>query len=204
MRNAIQILSVIILLFAVISCGHSDKKSAPEDKARTTRKKELNKFEKRVAVLKTIEPVVYEDLKAWFPKQLDGLPLTETKPFYPMFDGQINVQATYGKLTDEKSSTLTLMDAAGPKGSSFATEIEEHQEKLPDLNAKGMEYNYAVEVRDWYARQVYAKDKKITQISFFHDDRMFIKLMSKGYTLEESWDLIGDLDFKALSKLITE
>jgi len=205
MKNSIQILGLIVLFFTAIACGDRDKKSASNDKAPTTKKKELNKFEKRIEVLKTIEPVAYEDLEAWLPQSWGDLSLTKVKPFFAMFDGQTNLRADYvNKVNGQLGAYLVLMDAAGPKGTSFAWEIEEHQTKTPDVNAKGTEIKSAVRVKDWYARQAYTKDKNITQISFFHKDRIMIKLVASDLNVEESWDLIEKLDFNELSELIKE
>jgi len=109
--------------------------------------------------------------------------------------------ARYDDLKAKKLIGLNILDAAGPEGWSFCDQIAEHRKVRPDKDEGGLEMRTGFKVKDWSVRQSYMPEKNYTSISFFHEERIMIRLTASQFTVEESWDLIGELDFQALSAL---
>ena len=189
----------------VLSCADSAKKtqnatSENSSKAKTNIEK-IDPFKKRQEELKRMEPISFESLKSWLPSTLGGLPLKSAKSLFPMFEGQAEVRGVYGEPGMKENISLILMDAAGPHGDSFSNQIQEFKKEIPDKEVDGIQMKSALKVKNWFVRQDYNSNVDQTHISFFHDERVMIKLVASNFNVEESWDLIGELDFRKLSEL---
>ena len=209
MKNQIRLIIAVGLLVMVCSCGNTEKKSTDKKVEKTSKRQtsteiKYAKDNQWKEQLKLTEPIAFEDLKAWLPKSLGGIPLTSSKSLFPMFKGQSEILGRYDDLKAKRLISLNLYDAAGPEGWSFCDQITEHRKVRPDQDVGGMKMRTGFKVKDWSVRQSYSPEKNYTAISFFHDERIMIMFTASNFNVEESWDLIGELDFSALSELIKQ
>lgn len=193
-----------ILLFAMTillcSCNELPKKSSDvEKKIAKTEKAQKKQAEDNLRErLKNTQPVSANDFEAWIPKILGSLALERTKSL-GMYGEDVAMAGWY-KRKEDKIIILYIYDAAGPDGTMISDKT----------NVFGTEREYDVEtqqhrsvtVKGKMARQVYETKKNMTIISFFHKKRFMIMLMAHDHNIEETWDLVDELDFKALDKLI--
>lgn len=199
MKNRIK----LMLFFAVItitwSCNEISKKEDKSNKsvAKTEKAEKKNATEKLLEDLKNTEPVVEADFEAWIPKTLGELSLERAKS-HPIF-GEVQMTGFY-KRKEGKIINLSITDAAGPNGEMAADKI----------NVFGTEREYDVEnqqhrsvnVKGRMARQSYVTDKNMTTISFFHKKRFMIMITAHDHNVEETWNLVDELDFDDLDNLI--
>ena len=52
------------------------------------------------------------------------------------------------------------------------------------------------------ASQDYTPEKNMTGISFFHKERFMIKIVAFDHSIEDTWNLVDELDFDALDNLV--
>ena len=199
MKNNMKLTVLFAMIAILLSCNELPKKDGITKKkvAKTEEAQKKEAAYKLFETLKNTTPINVADLEAWIPKTLGGLSLERTKS-HPIF-GEVQMTAFY-KRKEDKIINLNITDAAGPNGSMAADKI----------NVYGTEREYDVEnqqhrsvnVKGRMARQTYETEKNMTIISFFHKKRFMIMIMAHDHSVEETWNLVDELDFEALDNLI--
>jgi hypothetical protein len=104
------------------------------------------------------------------------------------------------KRVEDKMITLSITDAAGPNGSIAADKINilgtEPESDVGDIQMR------SVKVKGRMARQDYHAKGNMTILIFFHKNRFMIMLTAHDHNVEETWELVDELDFDALDKLM--
>ena len=146
--------------------------------------------------LRNTKPVNVDDLKSWMPKTLGGLTLERTKAT-PIF-GEVQMTGFY-KRKGDKIITLNITDAAGPKADMAASKINVYGTE-PEYDVEPLQLR-SVNVKGWMARQSYNTEKNVTILLFFHKKRFMIMLTAHDYSVDETWNIVDELDFEKLSEL---
>lgn len=199
MKNRIKLILVFSTSMLTWSCSELPKKGSETlKKIAKTEKAEEKKAENLLLEhLKNTPPLNVEDLEAWIPKTLGGLSLERTKSIAIYKEAQMT---GWYKRMEDKMITLSITDAAGPNGDMFASKINVFGTE-PESDAGDIQMR-SVNVKGRMARQDRSTEKNMTNILFFHKERFMIKISAFDYSAEETWNLVNELDFKALDTLI--
>lgn len=199
MKNSAKLILVFVTTMLSWSCSELPKKGSDTEKklAKTEKAAKKSAEDNLLARLKNTPPVNVDDLEAWIPKTLGGLSLERTKS-HSIFK---EVQMTgFYKRKGDKIITLNITDAAGPNGRMAAEKINVYGTER-EYDAEKQQHR-AVNVKGRMANQIHETEKNMTIISFFHKKRFMIMIMAHDHSVEETWGLVDELDFKALDNLI--
>lgn len=198
MKSRIKLISLLVIVAFVCSCkeqtkkvGNTEKKIVKTEKAQKKKAEEL-----LLENLRKTTPVNVENLESWMPKTLGGLSLERTKSA-PIF-GEVQMTGFY-KRQGDKILTLNITDVAGPKAEMAADKINVYgTEREFDVEAQ---QHRSVNVKGRMARQLHDTEKNMTIITFFHKKRFMIMVMAHNHSVEETWNLVDELDFETLDNL---
>lgn len=199
MKNRTSLMLLLAITALTWSCKETTKKENDSNKSAAKTEKAENKdaTQKLLEDLKNTAPVNDADLENWIPKTIGGLSLERTKS-YPIF-GEVQMTGTY-KREGDKMITLSITDAAGPNGTMAAEKINVFGTER-EYDAETQQHR-SVNVKGRMARQSYVTDKNMTMISFFHKKRFMIMITAHDHSVEETWNLVDELDFAMLDNLI--
>src|SRR5690606_17880048 len=102
--------------------------------------------------LSDVEPISMEDLEAWLPKTLGGLPMTSSQHGSMSKMGVHGIAAVYGN-PNEKSIVLTLTDCAGKQDGTMGVAGTLRQTIARDIDS-GTEDGYQKTVVDKGVRAI--------------------------------------------------
>ncbi len=200
MKNRIKLILLFATTIMVCSCNELTKKSNDVEKkvAKTEKANKKNAEDRLKERLKNTQPVNTDELEAWIPKIFGGLTLERTKSL-GMYGEDVAMAAWY-KRKEDKIILLYIYDAAGPDGTMISDKINVLGTER-EYDVEGIQFR-SVNVKGRMASQDYTAEKNMTGISFFHNQRFMIKIVTFDYGIEETWSLVDELDFDALDNLI--
>ena len=200
MRTNITLISLFAIAMLSWSCKETPKETSDPQKevAKAKKVEKKNAEDQMLERLRNTPPVNVADLEAWFPKTLGGLSLERRKSM-PGYKDLSQMTGWY-KREGDKIIILYITDAAGPDGDIIANKINVLGTE-PESDVGGIQLR-SVNVKGRMARQDYVAEKNTTNIIFFHNKRFLIKIMAFDFSIEETWDLVDELNFEALDNLI--
>jgi hypothetical protein len=199
MKHSVKRILFLALIVIVWSCNELPKKGSDSEKkvAKTEKKAKKNAKKELLEQLKNTKPVDVADLEAWIPKTLGGLSHERTKSL-GMYGEDVAMMGWY-KRKEDKIIILYIYDAAGPDGTMISNKINVlGTERESDVETQ---QHRSVNVKGRMARQIYETKANMTTISFFHKKRFMIMITAHDHSVEETWNLVDELDFMALDDL---
>ncbi|SRR5690606_1037425 len=150
--------------------------------------------------LSDIEPISMEDLEAWLPETLGGLPMTNSQHGSMSKMGVHGIAAMYGN-PYEKSILLTLTDSAGKKAGTMGLAGSFRRANAMDIDSKTENgYQKTVVEKGVRAIEYYGKHDDSYLISIFHQDRFEVEVRSAGIPREEAWKALHSIPLDKLLK----
>lgn len=200
MKNGIKLILLFAITILVWSCNELPKKSSDTEKkvAKTEKAKKKNAEDGLKERLKNTQPVNTDDLEAWIPKTFGGLSLERTKSL-GMYGEDVAMAGWY-KRKEDKIIIIYIYDAAGAEGTMISNKINVLGTE-PEYDVGGTQFR-SVNVKGRMASQDYTAEKNMTGISFFNNQRFMIRIVAFDHSIEETWNLVDELDFNALNNLI--
>ncbi|MDO6516313.1 hypothetical protein [Zobellia uliginosa] len=204
MRTIVKWSMLSVMLLGLNSCLGEAKEKL--DKAKegitntSTLVKEARNVEGRIKKLKDAVPLSSDELKGWLPEKLSDMQRTAFK-VGPMGMYKVNsVEATYEDTTNEKKFKVSVIDGAGPIGSTMAAgfgmlgnyDMEEED---------ALKHRQTVEVKGIKAQQTYMKKSNDTQLMFSYDERFLVTINAAKMQPDETWALVHKLDLSDLTDM---
>jgi hypothetical protein len=159
--------------------------------------KEINKMQSDIEELQEIKPLSNDELKAWLPENVNGMKRISYKAGQMGVVQISSVEATYASDDKSKSVKVEVIDGAGQMGAAatagmrmlFSQDFEEEDEykTRKTVNKKGFK-----------AIEEYRKDRNNTTIELMEDKRFYIKITGTNMDINETWDVISELEPKNL------
>ncbi|OAB80458.1 hypothetical protein [Cochleicola gelatinilyticus] len=196
----------VTLLLCIVICFVSCKDNPVSEKIRETKQnvsntssvvKEMNEMQEDMEDLKEMEPLTNSQLKAWLPKEVDGMKRTGFKAGQMGMMQIASIEATYANEDTSKMFKIELIDGAGTMGAAatagmrmlFSQEFEEED---------AYKTRRTVEKKGVKAIEEYRKNNNNSIIEFLKNRRFYLKATGTNMDLEETWKLIDELDIDNL------
>lgn len=216
MRSTIKIVTLGLLISCIfIRCNGarntdgevSEEKTQPRSGALDSIKNlnnledEASKMEAMQAALKNLPKLSAEELKAFFPDELNGWKRTA----YAGGDQAFGVNVSSGDAVydaGDKELMLHLTDGAGETGAAIVSlaamrhAMESEKESAYDVS-KNEEIN-GVRAATRETKPQQEGNVIDADINFVYKDRYLIKLEGDGFSLDELKDVVRTLDYRAL------
>ncbi|MFD2969014.1 hypothetical protein [Sphingobacterium bambusae] len=161
-----------------------------------------SKMEEMQAQLKNVTKLSNEELKAFFPENLNGWRRSAYSGGNQAYGVDVASGNAVYEAQDDKELMLTLTDGAGETGAAvvslMAMGLTMDSEKDSDYEVTKNEdvHGYRASTRETKPQQ----EGSIvdSDITFIYKDRYLVKLEGDGFKLDELKDLVGKLNFSAL------
>ncbi len=161
-----------------------------------------SKMEEMQAQLKNITKLSNEELKAFFPENLNGWRRSAYSGGNQAYGVDVASGNAVYEAQDDKELMLTLTDGAGETGAAvvslMAMGLTMDSEKDSDYEVTKNEdvHGYRASTRETKPQQ--EGSVVDSDITFIYKDRYLVKLEGDGFKLNELKDLVGKLNFSAL------
>lgn len=200
MKNAVFLLSISLLLFACKDNPVVKKAKEAKDNITNTQKviKESTKVQDGIKELSETTPLTNDELKDWLPDEIDGMNRTAFKTGALGMMKIASIEATYALEDKSQTFKVEVMDGAGEMGAmstaglkmALSADFEEETES---------KYRRTVKKNGVKAIEEYNKNRNISNIQFFQDDRFYIKATGTNMEIDDLWELIDEMDVDDLS-----
>lgn len=201
---------IIILSFSMFLMGCKDNpetKNAKESKEVKEVKSEpetvkgylgkSRQIKERTEELSKVTPLSNEEFKEWLPDQVGNMERTSMKVGEMSAVNVASVKATYTSKDKSQSFKIEILDGAGESGSVTTSgmrmgltrnyEIENDTETERSVTRNGVK-----------AIELYYKKRNHSEISFFFQDRFYLKASGLNIKIDELWDRIDEVTQKDL------
>lgn len=189
-------------MLAFFSCGSTGKKVKETTSSLSSLKKmakEAKNSEKNYKDLANATPLTNDQIKAWMPEELDNLRRDSYTVGGAGMLGMSSLNATYANEDKSKRIEFQLIDGADSIGAGMITMFRM-------TLAADMEQETQSEVQKTVTKNgrkafvVYQKDKSSCSIKFIENNRFYIDLEGKNLSIDELWDVVGELKLNKLGK----
>lgn len=192
-------LKTLFLPFAasalILACNNPTSNSQAED-TNTDMPEKLFK-ESTNPNLSELTPLTMEELEAWLPSELGGLPLQSVHPGSMSRSGVNGIAGRYTNSGD-KEIILTVTDGAGPTAAPIAGGMFGQVEKAINGKLPLNEGENIVTIGDIRAVQSYGDNSY--HHSFVHQSRLLISVDASRFSKEEAEQVIEALPMDKLIK----
>lgn len=225
MKKTYLIIVSTVLVFMHLSCKKETREKLKQAKQSvsnvTTMTKNAEEVKENLEKLKNATPLTNDQLKAWLPKELEGMTRTSFKTGSGAFAGISTLEGKFdtpgtptqikdasGKRIanpDKKTFSLILYDGAGPSGGMMISSIQ-MVTKMDIEEETEYKHKKTVIVNGIRAIQTLNKPRgpsypvKIA-LQFVYNKRFGFTLNSTNMTEEETWEVFEKLD---VDKLVAE
>ena len=205
MKNLIMLLSFFVFLIACKDNPETKNAKESEKVETVTNKPETVKgylgksrqIKERTEELSKVTPLSDKEFKEWLPDQVGNMKRTSMKVGGMSAVNVASAKATYTSEDKSQSFKIEILDGAGESGSVTTSgmrmgltrnyEIENDTEIERSVTRNGVK-----------AIELYYKKRNHSEISFFFQDRFYLKASGLNMKIDELWDRIDEVTEKDL------
>lgn len=206
MKKVSYILVLLAAASLIVSCGEkkddkekdmTEETESTEEEVKEEKTSEKESFDWRAKQeeLAGMTPLTKEEIGAWYPKTLLGLPATNEQT--TVTDEMAIFTITY--YANKQRINLNVMDGAGKRGAQITAPA--HMIAIQEVDEES-DYGYTKTVtkNGIIARESHIQKNNTHNLDFFYKERLYVKLKVMNLSAEKAWEAVDELNLEKLAE----